>query len=229
MKFIINFIYQYYENNHNKNNLLHKFHKFIFANRLIASFLFNCKIIKKPDLRGAKIRPKTNEYFFDLTTLLLRGVLNKYFKNNNKRMKILEIGPGWHGILSIFLAKKFDIELHVSEIDETILDSAKKSFLLNNITPSYYLSNVFAGIRTQEFDLIFWNPPYYDKKETFLYPLIDNADKFLKTGGKLIIGYNTTPLNELDMINAIKRNKSLSYSKTIRYRWNNHLVSIISK
>ena len=57
-----------------------------------------------------------------------------------------------------------------------------------------------------KYDVIFWNLPYYEKKENYLYPLLKNVSQYLNKNGFLIIGYNTNPLKEkrlLSMLNCL--------------------------
>ena len=52
---------------------------------------------------------------------------------------------------------------------------------------------------------------------------------YLNEEGLLIIGYNSNPLKEKDVINYTKNNNEIEYYKTIKFSWNHHLITLIRK
>ena len=194
-----------------------------FSNSQLVYFFFNVKISKvlKKQSNYSNLKHK-----FDLTTILLKIVLNKYVKKN---FKILEIGIGSFGILSIFFNKKYQTNSYAVDIDLLNINNSSINVIFNDAHVNIIHSNIFENLVERNFDIIFWNLPYYEDKNKYLYPLITNCHKYLNNKGKLIVGYNSMPLKEKEIIEFTKKNYNLKYLKGIKFSWNNHIVSIIEK
>lgn len=226
MNFLIRYIYRSYNRNHyskkGNKNLLIRIHTFIFSNNHVIRLIFGVKI-------DDKLHKRNYPHKYDFTTILLKNYLSELIKNCNTKLNILEIGTGYYGILPIYLKKKFDINIDATDLDPKAIDSTKLNLKLNMIDIKVFESDLFQNIKFKEYDLIFWNLPYYRKTEDYMTVLIDQSDKYLKKNGKLILGYNSTPLDPKEVSNIVKKNQNLIYEKSIRYSWNKHIISVILK
>ncbi len=229
MKFLIKKIYESYDKNHHskKGNkaLLVKLHTFIFTSSLIIRIIFGVKIDDSLHKRNSPHKP----HKYDITTILLKKYLKNIIKKNNKKFKVLEIGTGYYGILSIYLKKKFDIDIFATDLERDKVVSTKLNLNLNNVLLEVFESNLFQNIKYSDFDLIFWNLPYYRNIEDYLVELIKQSDQYLKHGGKLVLGYNSYPLNPETISGLVEKNVKLLYENTISYSWNRHAISVIKK
>ena len=220
--YLIDKIYKDYQKNFkNKKSLLHKVHSFIFSSKYLLNFFFNVNIFPGI-IKESNYTESTHK--FDLTTLLLKGVIKKHvFKNT----KILEIGTGSFGTLSIYLSKLTNVKIDATDISQKSVRNAKKNVIFNNANVSVFYSKLFENVMSK-YDVIFWNLPYYEKKENYLYPLLKNVSKYLNKNGFLIIGYNTNPLKEKEVIEYVELfGNKIKYYKSIKYNWNNHIISVI--
>ena len=227
MKYLVQIIYNSYNKNHfskkGNKSLLVKVHTFIFSSSFIIRLFFGVKINDSLHLR-------TYPHKFDLTTILLKNYLKKIIVKRNSKVKVLEIGTGYYGILSIFLKRKLNVDIIATDLDPKAIESTKLNLELNNVKIETFASNLFENINSCDyFDIIFWNLPYYRDKNDYLKRLIDQADKFLGKDGKLILGYNSTPLDYDEVRAMTKINKKLIYDDTILYPWNRHAISVIKK
>ena len=227
MRFLVNFLYKTYDNNHHSKkgnkNLLVKIHTFVFSNNFIIKLIFGVKI-------NDTLHKRNYPHKYDLTTILLKNYLSKLIKNYNFKLNILEIGTGYYGILPIYLKRKFNINIDATDLDPKAIISTKLNLKLNNMNDiNVLVSDLFQNIVFKEYDIIFWNLPYYRKVEDYLTGLISKSDNFLKKNGKLVLGYNSTPLNHKVVQDIVKKNPNLTYKKEKSYSWNNHIISIITK
>lgn len=222
MKKILDTLYRYYisQRVNQENNLLHLIHKSLCTSKLVTLLLFKSKVIYF----------KNYKYLFDFTTLLLRNRLKKLIKEKNGTKKILEIGTGYYGVLIIFFMKLFpNNKYYASENHLEKLDYVKKMFSINCCKPNLIHSSVFDNINEYDFDLIFWNLPYYEKKENYLLPLIMQIHKHLSKNGLLLIGYNGFALKTYEINELIAKNKNIKINKISNYKWNNHEILEITR
>ncbi len=226
MNFLINKIYESYRKNHyskkGNKSLLVRLHTFIFSSSLIIKIIFGVKI-------DESLHKRNYPHKYDVTTILLKNYFNNTIKKNNKKLKILEIGTGYYGILSIYLKRKFNVDIIATDLEPNAIQSTKLNININNVKIETFVSNLFQNIKNVDFDLIFWNLPYYRNKEVYLNQLIEQSDQYLKQGGKLVLGYNSSPLNPEAISELVKKNKELRYDNTVIYSWNKHAISVIKK
>ena len=96
--------------------------------------------------------------------LIIEEVLNN-IKNNNKKIKILDIGTG-SGCLAISLAKEFkNSKITAIDISDKALKVAEKNVKLYNLQSQIELKLVEFDQIKNKFDLIVSNPPYIDKNQ----------------------------------------------------------------
>ena len=92
------------------------------------------------------------------------------------------------------VSKKYNFSVTAIDIDPKAIESSELNCKINNVEIKLFASNLFENINYDTFDLIFWNLPYYQNTDDYLTGLIDQSDKYLVKDGKLILGYNTSPL-----------------------------------
>ncbi|MCP4156214.1 MAG: methyltransferase [bacterium] len=104
-----------------------------------------------------KVRlPKKSNVSWDFTTLVLKHTLKKHLSEDSK---ILEIGVGQAALLSIFLAKHYNISPDGIDIIPERVKNARLIAQLNNVSLNIRQSDFFENI-TNTYQLIFWNAAY---------------------------------------------------------------------
>lgn len=162
--------------------------------------------------------------FWDFTTLVLKGCLDKIIKAQHS---VLEIGTGPYGILAIYLRKKFSCEVLAIDINRKYIQTAEQIADLNNVSVTFLESNLFSNINTK-FDIIFFNSiyiPYSTGKKLNIEKIhsnlsdwcggesgLDTINQFLKDGlsyltvnGKLLLGFNPRYVSEKSIIDISNR------------------------
>jgi methylase of polypeptide subunit release factors len=103
-----------------------------------------------------------------IPTICSRWKFLKYVLQYNPT-KVLEIGTGASGILSLMLGR-LGISVTATEVDKKALRSAQSNIELNNLTEKVSLVQSQGEIvknlipQLYEYDLIICNPPQYDEK-----------------------------------------------------------------
>ncbi len=106
-------------------------------------------------------RPETEE----LVALAISQL--KLKKDNNQKLKVLDIGTGT-GCIAISIAKELDyVDVTAWDISEKALEIAQFNNKLNKTTVIFELKNIleWPSINCQSFDLIISNPPYVTVSE----------------------------------------------------------------
>ena len=96
--------------------------------------------------------------FFFSTGLLLRYILTLPLQGE----RFLELGAG-SGLISIQAAKKEAI-VTATDINPIAIECLRRNCEQNNVKTEIILSDLFADIPEQSFDIIAINPPYYKKQ-----------------------------------------------------------------
>ena len=96
--------------------------------------------------------------FFFSTGLLLRYILTLPLQGK----RFLELGAG-SGLISIQAAKKEAI-VTATDINPIAIECLRRNCEQNNVKTEIILSDLFADIPEQSFDIIAINPPYYKKQ-----------------------------------------------------------------
>tara|TARA_A100001011_G_scaffold325407_1_gene348376 strand:- start:1423 stop:2253 length:831 start_codon:yes stop_codon:yes gene_type:complete len=98
------------------------------------------------------------------TELIIEEVLNIY-KNNNIKLKILDIGTG-SGCIAISLAKEFkNASITAIDISQAALNVAEKNIKIHNCDSQIQLKLIDFKNINSKFDLIVSNPPYLTKNQ----------------------------------------------------------------
>lgn len=77
----------------------------------------------------------------------------------------LELGTG-NGLISIYLAKHLNLEVHASDINPATIKGIQLNSAKYGLSIQSYHSDLFDNIPEQSFDYIFINPPFYQKSIT---------------------------------------------------------------
>ena len=128
--------------------------------------------------------------------------------------KLLDLGCGY-GVLGVTLAKKYNIDVTISDINSLALDYAKKNAKLNNVNIKAIHSDCFENI-SGTFDNIVLNPPIHAGKD-IMYKMYSQAAQHLTPNGSLYVvilkkhGAESThkKLNEIYNTKIIYKKKGL--------------------
>ena len=96
--------------------------------------------------------------FFFSTRLLLRYISALSLQGQ----RFLELGAG-SGLISIYAAKK-GARVTATDINPVAIECLRRNCDENQVQPEIILSDLFANIPEQSFDIIPINPPYYKKQ-----------------------------------------------------------------
>lgn len=107
-------------------------------------------------LFGVKIPVKSEQVHWDFTTLVLKDSLRSALKDG---MKVLEMGTGSYGILSIYLSRFFRCKFVACDINTSHVSNAERTAKVNGADVDFVTSDLFSNV-TGRFDIIFWNSVY---------------------------------------------------------------------
>ena len=180
-------------------------------------------------LFGVSVTPICGEknYYFDLTTFLLKGVIVKRLRELSDP-KLLEIGVGKYAILSGYLSRFVDRTIDAVDVDSESVETSRQHVQANSLNVNVFQSNLFLEVPRQYYDVIVWNLPYYQQPE-YLYSLFQSAPQYMDDHTKLIIGYNTKPLSRSTVLDILSNYSDLRLEKVLTYKWNLHDVIVIGK
>lgn len=149
----------------------------------------------------------------------------KYFKDTEifteqlpvaEGEEILEIGPGT-GVISITAALKGAKKVVAAEINPVAVRNTQANIELHGLQERVEVreSDVYSAVKADEkFDTIFWNTPFglvknekltdleksvYDLGYEATERFVKEAHRYLKPGGRLLIGFSST-LGKLDLV-----------------------------
>jgi len=98
---------------------------------------------------------------------------------------LLDLGCGY-GVIGVTLAKKYELELTMADINKLALEYAVKNAALNKVAVKQAIhSDSFANI-TGCFDNIILNPPIHAGKDT-MYKMYEESAQHLTPGGAFYI------------------------------------------
>lgn len=125
---------------------------------LLAKYLSKTRIYKYGDIR-LEIPPQVFHPGFFFSTQVLLQYISKL---SLPTKKFLELGAG-SGLISIYAAKK-GASVMATDINPIAVEYLRRNSEQNNVKPEIILSDLFADIPEQSFDIIAINPPYYKKQ-----------------------------------------------------------------
>jgi len=125
---------------------------------LLAKYLSKTRMYRYGNIR-LEIPPQVfHPGFFFSTRLLLRYVSALSLQEQ----RFLELGAG-SGLISIHAAKK-GATVTATDINPVAIECFRRNCDQNKVKPEIILSDLFASIPEQSFDIIAINPPYYKKQ-----------------------------------------------------------------
>lgn len=215
---ILRQIYAVYDSGYQRRNPLFSLHRKIIQSPHIARMLFGVEVDRAFVKNG----------FFDLTTLLLKtDIRSRLRKFDNP--KLLEIGVGRFAVLSGWLSRHVRQRIIACDFDRIAYESAKVHVHRNNLDIEVLQSDVFSSVPEADYDLIYWNLPYYDDPEPLLSRLFDAAPRYLSQSGSMVLGFNGKPLPVKTVIEILGRYPGLELERVRSYWWNLHALVAVRK
>jgi hypothetical protein len=205
------YIYRQYAR---EGSLVRRFHLRFLSSALAARALFGMRV------RRADVRTFTQ--FFDLTSVLLKSVVDRELAQR-PTARLLEIGVGAYAILSGSIARKWRRHVDGIDVEQSLIDSARKHVAQNHVDVTIVKSDVLTEARGK-YGVIFWNMPYYQDPKTYLPRLFEQLPEHLERGGALFIGYNTNPLKRSAVEAILADYPRLALEEAVTWRWNRHEV-----
>jgi len=105
-------------------------------------------------------------------------------RNSDVEGKVLDLGCGY-GLIGISIAKKFKVDVVMSDVNKRALRLTKMNVKLNKVKAEVIESDLFSSI-DGKFDTIICNPPQKAGKET-CFKIISDSKKYLVFKGLLQI------------------------------------------
>lgn len=112
-----------------------------------------------------------------------RFLLEEIIKHENPS-SLLDVGCGY-GLIGITLAKYFNIETDMIDINNRAIQLSEENIKLNQIKANVFESNLFESVN-KKYDLIITNPPIRAGKKV-IYSLFEQAKNYLNDNGSLWI------------------------------------------
>lgn len=115
-------------------------------------------------LFGVRVPHATLQGHWDFSTLVLFRELRQRVKPG---ARVLEIGTGEVGTLSIALARLLPASYLAVDLAEEAVDSARRVAAANRVEVEFAQSDLFSALPAQaSFDFTFFNPPYVPRRFT---------------------------------------------------------------
>lgn len=137
------------------------------------------------ELLGQSMRFKTDRGVFSKNGIDYgsRVLLENYQPESAK--SLLDVGCGY-GTLGLTLAKKFDLDVTMVDVNSRALDLCRKNAIDNAVSNSIIeLSNIYESV-SEKYDAIISNPPIRAGKEV-VHEILAGAFGHLNDGGHLTI------------------------------------------
>lgn len=213
---LFTFVYRAYS----RNGLLRRVYLNFLRSALATRLIFGVR-----PYRGWSEFPDFQAYF-DLTTVCLWRVLREELRRHPDA-RLCEIGLGAFAILSRALARHAHQPIVASDFNRDTVELARRHVAADDVDVEIIQSTVLSDYPKREFDIIFWNLPYYQDPETYLPELFKTVPGFLAAEGKLVIGYNPGALSRARVMDILARYPRLRLGGIRRAWWNRHDVLVI--
>jgi release factor glutamine methyltransferase len=167
-------------------------------NKMLARMIFRVNAVSR-----------VNDHLWDETTLALKKAVKKHVKDGHR---VLDLGTGHIGVLSVFLAKTKEVDIVAVDVNEEFVNNAACVAEASRASRICFTTSDWWSSVEGQFDVIFCNVPYIPtevglkrKHETpqsevwdggldgrrHMRTVVNNAGEFLKPGGRLLLGVNT--------------------------------------
>jgi len=140
--------------------------------------------IFKTKVDGIEFQIKTDNGVFAKTGVDYATEILLKTAEISQNSSILDVGCGY-GIIGLFMAKKYDCQVEMIDVNERALALAKDNLELNNLSGNVHYSDCFSEVSGQ-YDFIISNPPIRAGKKV-IYKIYEDAKPHLKEGGSFII------------------------------------------
>ena len=115
-------------------------------------------------LFGVRVPHLTEQGHWDFATLVLFSELKKRVSPGSR---VLELGTGEAGTLSIAMARRVSAHYLALDLAEEAVGSARRVATANDVTVEFLRSDLLAAVPPdREFDLTFFNPPYLPRTQS---------------------------------------------------------------
>lgn len=214
VRHFVDYVYSNYSRA-NKRSWARPIHRRLTTSRFVVRSLF-----------GMRIEPEEYERsYFDLTTVLMHTFLRRLIERRPGQ-KILEIGAGRFALLSGALSRAATRTIDAVEIHKPFIMPAREAIAMNGLDVNVFHSDVFSTVPEGQYDLIFWNLPYYRNPARLLDPLFGSAPEYLSPNGEVVLGFNTSALRTRDVLGILERHGAIQLVETRTYRWNRHEILV---
>lgn len=107
-------------------------------------------------------------------------VLLHYIDIDNNHKTLLDLGCGY-GVVGVYVAKAFNMEVDMVDINKRAIELAKSNLELNDVSGTVFESDGLNAV-TKKYDLIITNPPIRAGKET-VYRFFEDSYQHLNENG----------------------------------------------
>lgn len=176
------------------------------------------------DVKGLKIIQNPQEFCFGMDAVLLSWFASRGIKKNNY---IIDLGTGTGIIPLLIWAKSQPIKIDAIEIQEQMVDMARRSMKLNKLEEKIEIFNgdikkLPDNILSNFYDVVVTNPPYMNNQGGLINPklskaiarheilcnleeIIETSKKLLKSKGKFYMVHRPNRL--VDIMYYMRKNK----------------------
>ncbi len=114
-------------------------------------------------------------------------VLLDYLVIEDHVKSVLDLGCGY-GTVGIYLAKKYQLNVDMIDVNKRAIELSKKNAQLNDVKTNVFESNGFSNV-TGKYDLIITNPPIRAGKKVY-YQFFSDGVNHLNEFGSFILVIN---------------------------------------
>ncbi len=197
----------------NSKSLARRVHRAATRSSRLTKILFGVDVVAVPGQPA----------FFDLTTVLLSGVLKRRLRAD-PGLLLLEIGVGSYATLSGCVSRRAEAVIDAVDVHDDRVESARAHVERNELRVNVFQSDVFSNVPATHYDVIFWNLPYRSNPAGFLEMLMADAADHLHERSSLLIGYNTQWFPSATARAIIAAQPSVCLLRAVRWWWNRHEV-----
>ena len=109
-------------------------------------------------------------------------LLESYFINGRKNVKVLDVGCGY-GLLGISLAKIMNCDVDMIDVNKRAIHLCKMNIKENKVNAKVWESDIYENIK-DKYDVIITNPPIKAGKKIY-EKIINESFNYLKETGEL--------------------------------------------